>query len=96
MFQRSSKAFGALFMLLAPFVVEACYLWLSRTTGRESSASDTIGMVISVAIGSGPLFFRRFSFRAYLLLLPVYVALMGFAVFIFAFVFVCTALGDCL
>lgn len=96
MFQRSSKAFSAVFLLLAPFAVEACYFWLSRITGRASPASDTIGIVVSIAVGSGTLFLRRLSFRAYLLLLPVYVALMGFAVFVFAFAFVCSAFGDCL
>jgi len=96
MFQRSSKAFGSLFMLLAPFVVEACYLWVSRITGRESSASDTVGLVVSIAIGSGPLLFMRLSLQAYLLSLAIYTAVMGFVVFAFAFAFVCSAFGDCL
>ena len=96
MFHTACKVIGALFALLAPFLAEAFCLLLSRATGQASSASDTIGVVISVALGSGSLFFWRFSFRAYLLLLPAYIAFMGFAVTVFAFAFVCFAFGDCL
>ncbi len=91
-----NRTITVLTMSAVPFFVEACYLYLSRLSGKQSSNSDTVGLIGSIIIGYLPLFWMRMKLSVRLLISFIYVIGLGFMLLVFSFAFVCIVLRDCL
>ena len=83
-------------MYVIPFILESGYLYISRTLGKQTSSSDTLGIIGSVIIGSLPLLRMRMSLLKRSLVLVSYILGIGLTLIVFSFIFACVILKDCL
>lgn len=92
------KIVTLLLMLVAPLAIEAAWLYLSRTSGfpPNTGSADTLGLGLSIAVGSLAMFRMRLSLVARLSLLVAYIAVMGLMLLVFTFSFVCVVFQNCL
>lgn len=92
----SRTALGSAVALLFPPLIVTVYLWLSRTYDFWNGTLDYFALTVSIATGLIGVFLLPLRRVWRFVIAAIYVPIVGYLLFFWALMFVCSEFGACL